>query len=90
MKTLKNLISIETVESLRNKYSGYSTAMEPSGTRVDLLKEVRDIFAQDGQVPNVSQWGDAEYNGIHRSLGEYESKIMQNDMTQSEQAVKHL
>jgi len=78
--------ALETVESLRNKYSGYSTAMEPSGTRVDLLKEVRDIFAQDGQVPNVSQWGDAEYNGIHRSLGEYESKIMQNDMTQSEQA----
>ena len=63
--------------------------MEPSEARVALLKEIRGIFAEDGVVPDVSKWGDAEFNGIQRSLSEYENKLMQNELSESEKAVNH-
>jgi len=54
----------ESLSNLRETYSGYQEALLPGDSRADHVTELLELFKVHGTDPDVSTWGDAEFNSV--------------------------
>lgn len=66
----------DSVQHLRNVYTGYEDALRPTDLQVELLRELKQSFTVHPKQLDVSRWGSAEFNSISASLSEIQSRMV--------------
>lgn len=85
-RTSKNLFekNLESLISLRSAYAGYQEAMAPGVSRANHVTELIDLFKVHGTEPDVSTWGDQEFNCILKNIHDLESDWGLKDVSNRE------
>ena len=73
--------NLESLSSLRSTYAGYQEAMTPGDSRADHVNELLDLFKVHGTDPDVSTWGDQEFNCILKNIHDLESEWGTRDVS---------
>lgn len=69
---------LETWNSLNQKYSGIKDALVPSARRLEILKDISNIFLTHGKVNggSFSNVSDAQVDKIIANLNKYETRVL--------------
>jgi hypothetical protein len=69
--------AIETINRLKQQYSGFEEATSPSAARVQILAELRNILLVHKGAKPISEWDDPEFNSILRDVNNMQEELNQ-------------